>query len=119
MKLADVLTGPEVWTKGAVGRDAEGHYCEPEDPRAVKFCIRGAAFKAAGIPVKYDSVGRQIDEALAQAVLAVYPRLPECEGYRSSYPHTLLNNDEACTFEDLKPVIAEYDRIREAELVRS
>ena len=57
MKITDILTGPEKWTKGALARSETGQTVYPTDEGAKCFCLIGAIIRA--YPPELDSQVRQ------------------------------------------------------------
>lgn len=43
MKIHELLSGPEKWTRQAMGRNEKGGVCASNSPSAVKWCLKGAA----------------------------------------------------------------------------
>jgi hypothetical protein len=47
--INDRLADPRSWTQGAFARDLQGSACRPDNSRAVRFCLSGAADAIAGV----------------------------------------------------------------------
>jgi hypothetical protein len=45
MKTYELLDSPEKWTKGVCARDSRGKEIDPESPKAICWCIKGALYK--------------------------------------------------------------------------
>jgi len=53
MKAWQLIENPKAWTKRADARDKWSHRISPENPRACKWCARGALVKCYTEPSDY------------------------------------------------------------------
>lgn len=100
MKLCEVLTGPDKFCKDWFALTKDGGVVHWDEPDAAQFCLRGGAFLAAGV-TNHGEATRMIDDRLTQAIYTV-------TGLWHDNPAWWSNGQ---TFEAIKPVIAEYDRL--------
>jgi hypothetical protein len=70
MKVQDILTDESRWTQGTLARGEDGKPCDPNDERAVQFCLRGAIIRAyprlEARRRAYDAVRRLIGPTLIE-----------------------------------------------------
>jgi hypothetical protein len=70
MKAKDLLINDRNWTQGTAARDEDGRPCDPNDERAVQFCLRGAIIRAyprlEARRRAYDAVRRLIGPTLIE-----------------------------------------------------
>lgn len=97
MKLIELFTGPEKWTKGASARDAKGGRLVGVDhPRAASWCLVGGGLRcylneaAAGRTLLYNK--------LSAAARELYPILAS-DGLVS------FNDHPGTTFEHIRAVV--------------
>jgi hypothetical protein len=48
MKAHELLAPAGAWTQGALARGPNGKCCRPREPKACKWCLRGAMHKVYG-----------------------------------------------------------------------
>lgn len=120
MKLSEVLSGPEklcrfVFATANADPAYDGHSGSVgwESPHAVRFCLRGAAFKAAGLDraTGFDPWRpNPVDERLKQAFARAYP---DSVG-KNIEPAGFVNRN-GTTFDDVKLIIEAYDQLLKEE----
>jgi len=91
MKILDVLSSEDKWTKGFYAKDAEGHPVETYHPDACSFCLVGAVLVCG----PSSSERNTIMKALYQALTGSYGEVPK------------FNDDPETTFEDIVSLVKE------------
>lgn len=93
MKVKDLLTGPDKWTKGNFACDLDGHRANILTPAAHRFCLIGAVYQCYG---------------LKEAPL-VRERIMDRLGKQTAGGVVGWNDDEARTFDDVRRLVEELD----------
>lgn len=92
MKVRELLTGPEKWTKGADARSESGYSVEPDSKAACRWCLYGA------INAAYP----RTDDAI-RALKLVNAKLGESRGICN------WNDAPERTFDDVRKLVEELD----------
>lgn len=111
MKLAEVLKSPDKWCKGLLRK-----VVQIDGKDVTQHCLWGGAVEAArtGTTMLAETEWKAL-ERLAKAFGNV---LPDELAKASCHPTTAVvryNNREDVTFDDIVPIIREYDRLTELE----
>lgn len=70
------LSDPLRWTSGSLAEDAEGRHVDPNDPSAVRWCLRGAYIRELGSEPQRTNLGPATRDPLwhrvIQASMSIY-----------------------------------------------
>lgn len=96
MKLKELFSFEDKWTKGSDARNKWGHRCKPDDPGAISFCLYGAIVKCyrQGNDATYFEISRKISEYVTKNFS------------NSSYTEF---NDTTAKFEDIQKLVNTLD----------
>lgn len=100
MKLTELFTGPEKWTKEAAARDARGSDATFSDaPGAVCWCLMGGVTKC--YPTITPQERNRVSDKIRNAALLLYPVLME----RCNLSLVSFNDHPSTTFEHIRAVV--------------
>jgi hypothetical protein len=91
MKIFELLTSEDKWTRNQLARTKEGDACHPNCPEASCFCLIGAATRC------YPGLERaSVHESLRKVIKSLYP---DAAGHWDGIPG--FNDDPSISFDDV------------------
>ena len=106
MKLTDLFTSPDKWTKGCSARDSKGVSLSPTSCNAVSFCLLGGMQRLNDGARRVRRVRRVRQEiAIREAIRKLYPKQGTIANGRISIAG--FNDHPDVTFEMIQDVIRE------------
>ena len=63
LRTLSIIENPDNWTKNYAARDKNDKYISAEDPKAVKYCLLGALWKASSQLFPVETKARAREEA--------------------------------------------------------
>ena len=96
MKVKELLSSPEKWTKGCAAKDSRGMLCPSDDPRACRWCLIGALMKCYG------------EDGMFRMLGMFYPRIPAV-GTSHFNDVAVWNDAPERTFEDVQQLVTYLD----------
>ncbi len=105
MKVSELLSSEEKWCRYVLAVDAAGRSVNPEDDRAVQFCLRGAIHHC----YPEDSGGEYCRGVRRVKATPTYKRLAERLSEQGQSINFLgdINDTPTVSFEDIRAMIEE------------
>jgi hypothetical protein len=93
LKIKDLLTSENKWTKETYARDSQGRPALPHDERAVCWCLEGALFKCYPTSQYVDIINK----------------VRKYLGTKDFEPIAIFNDSPRTTFEDIAKLVETLD----------
>ena len=103
IKVRELLSNKDHWTKGYYARNVRNDMIDPQDPAACTFCMYGAIYKVCP-DIPFSAVGfkdpiiMQAHDEITRAIVELYPAFKD-------EPEARFNDNSNTTHEDVLKVL--------------